>query len=94
MAFLFDTTSKIKAHCDELHAVQSKKEEDNIKLTDLYNTIIEGPRRDYDMLYEQHVENSKDMNIHDRVILKYPELPKYYNIYTKEYIIKSKYATT
>ena len=83
MAFLFDTPEKIKSFCDNTYNQQTQKNENNIKLKDLYYNMVEGPRQEYNMLYEQYLEDYKNTNnLYDKMALKYPELPKYYNLYT------------
>lgn len=82
MYFIFDTPVKLKKACDELYL--KKDLEKNIRRNELYEALIERPRQEFENAYETYVETYKSSSIHDRVNMKYPEKPLYYNIYTKE----------
>lgn len=82
--FMFETPVKIKKQCDELYL---KRDIDNkIRRNELYETLIEGPRQDFENAYNAYIETYKNSSVHDKVSLKYPEIPMYYNIYTKEFM--------
>lgn len=83
MAFLFDTPQKIYANCKDIYDKQIEIKENNIKLKDLYYKYIEGPREQYNQLYEEYLENIVNTtNLYEKMNFKYPERPIYYNRYT------------